>query len=73
MIKSVKTALNKVVKQQILNEEEYRTMLSEIATCINSRPVWPSSDDDIEQPPITCLDLIRPGGLPRDPSSMNIS
>ena len=44
-----------------------------MTACVNSRPLWPSSDGDVDQPPITCLDLLRPSGLPRDPETMNIS
>ena len=32
-----------------------------------------SSEGDIEQAPITCNDLLRPGGLPRDPASLNLT
>ena len=73
MVKCVKTSLNKVVKERVLSEEEYRTIFAEITTCINSRPLWPSSDGDVEQPVINCNDLLRPGGLPRDPVSLNVS
>ena len=72
MVKSVKISLNKIVRNNILTEEEYRTVLSEIGACINSRPLWPSSDGDMEQPPITCNDLIRPGGLERNPVTLNL-
>ena len=71
LIKSVKSALNKVVKTQVLTEQEYRRVLSEIATCVNSRPLWTPTEGDYEQPPITCNDLIRPGGLERNPVNMN--
>ena len=73
MVKCVKTSLDKLVKEKVLCEEEYRTILAEITSCINSTPLWPSSDGVIEQPPITCNDLLRPGGLPRDPVSLNVS
>ena len=73
MIKSVKLSLNKIVKGALLTEEEYRTVLAEVTTCVNSRPLWPASDGDVEQPPITCADMLRSGGLPRDPESMNIT
>ena len=72
LIKSVKNAMNKVVKTHVLTEEEYRTVLCEIGSCINSRPLWPSTDGNIEQPPITCNDLIRPGGLQRNPVTMDL-
>ena len=73
MVKSVKSSLNKLVKERILSEEEYRTVISEVTNCINSRPVWTSSEGDIEQAPITCNDLLRPDGLPRDPASLNLT
>ena len=73
MVKSVKISLNKVIKEKVLNEEEYRTVLAEVMACINSRPVWPSSEGDIEQPPISCSDLLKPGGLPRDPEALNLT
>ena len=46
-------------------------MLAEITTCINSRPVWPSLDGDIDLPPITCQDLLRPSTLIHDPPALN--
>ena len=73
LVKSIKMSLNKVVKERILSEEEYRTVFAEITSCINSRPLWPSCDGNIQQPPITCLDLLRPAGLERNPESMNQS
>ena len=62
MVKSIKSSLNKLVKERILSEEEYKTVISEVTNCINSRPVWTSSEGDIEQAPITYNDLLRPGG-----------
>ena len=73
MVKSVKSTLQKIVKDLLLNEEEYRTVLAEVAACINSRPLWPSQDEDVTEQPITCMDLLRPGGLPRDPETMNVT
>ena len=73
MVKSVKNTLNKIVKGRILTEEEYRTVFAEVTKCVNSRPLWPSSNGDVEQPPITCIGLLRPGGLPRDPDSLNVT
>ena len=73
LIISVKNAMNKVVKNKVLTEEEYRTVLCEVNTCINSRPLWPSCAGHLEQPSITCNDLLRPGGLERNPLPMDIS
>lgn len=68
----MKISLNKIVKRNVSTEEEYRTMLSEVSSCINSRPLWPSSDGDIEQPLITCNDLLRPWGLERNPVTLEL-
>ena len=67
--KSVRTALNKLVKNKLMWEEDYRTIFAEITACINSRPLWPPADGDVGGggTPITCADLLRPTGLPRGP------
>ena len=72
MVKSVKIALNKVVKGRLLWEEDYRTIFSEVTACINSRPLWPPTEGDVGGTPITCEDLLRPTGLPRDPVELNV-
>ena len=72
LIKSVKNSLNKVVTNIVLTEEEYRTVLSEVTACVNSRPLWPPSDGDLQQPPLTCNDLLRPAGLDRNPETLNL-
>ena len=64
--------LNKVIKQRILSEEEYRTVLLEVQSSINSRPLWPSTEGDIEGPPITCNDLLRPKGLVHETDEINV-
>ena len=38
-VKSVKSTLNKIVKDRVLTEEEYRTILMEIQNLVNSQPV----------------------------------
>ena len=71
IVKSVKGALNKVIKDIVVSEEEYRTILLEIQDLINSRPLWPHNDGDIDEPPICCNDLLRPRGLLRQPQKLN--
>ena len=65
------------MEEKVLTSEEYQTLFSEISTCINSRPLWPVSEGDLEETPITCNDLLRlgggGGGLGRDPITMNLS
>ena len=72
MVKTVKNALNKVIKEKCLTSEEYQTIFCEITECVNSRPLWPTSDGDLDQPPITCNDLLRPGGLEHNSVDMNM-
>ena len=67
----MKCALNKIVKDQILSEEEYRTVLLEIQDLVNSRPIWPHNDGDIDEPPISGNDLLQPKGLVRQPPELN--
>ena len=73
MVKSVKTALNKLLKDQAYKEEEYRTIFSKITAVVNSRPLWPVSEGDVDQPPITPNDLLRPTGLHRDPEDVELN
>ena len=71
MVKSVKTALKKLTNGRILIEEEYRTFLIEVENLINSRPLWPPNEGELEEPAITCNDLLRPKGLNRHPHHLN--
>jgi hypothetical protein len=71
MIKSVKLVLNKIVNRNLLNEEEYRTVFAIVTNSINSRPLYPATDDSMDIP-ITCNDLLRPTGtLSNDPEFLN--
>ncbi|XP_022777768.1 uncharacterized protein LOC111319218 [Stylophora pistillata] len=58
LIKSVRQALNATCKNQAYSEEQWRTFLSEVTFLVNGRPLYPSSDDIWEVPPITPNDLL---------------
>ena len=58
LIKSVRQALNSVCKNQAFTEEQWRTFLTEITYMVNSRPLYPSSEDIWDEPPITPNDLL---------------
>ena len=58
LIKSVRQAFNATCKNQAYSEEQWRTILSEITYMVNGRPLYPSSDDIWEAPPITANDLL---------------
>ena len=67
----MKSSLNKVVNERVLTEEEYRTVLLQVQSLVNSRPLWPANEGDIDEPPITCNDLLRPHGLLMHPPQLN--
>ena len=58
LIKSVRQALNSVCKNQAFTEEQWRTFLAETTYMINSQPLYPSSEDVWEEPPITLNDIL---------------
>jgi len=58
LIKSVRQALNATCKNQTYSEEQWRTILAEITYLVNGRPLYPSSDDIWERPPITPNDIL---------------
>ena len=58
LIKSVRQTLNSICKNQAFTEEQLRTFLAEVTYVINSRPLYPSSEDVWEEPPITPNDIL---------------
>ena len=58
LIKSVRQALNASSKNQSLTEEQWRTYLAEVTYLINGRPLYPSSVEIWETPPVTPNDLL---------------
>ena len=58
LIKSVRQALNSTCKNQAFTEEQWRTFLAETTYMINGRPLYPSSDNIWECPPITPNDIL---------------
>ena len=58
LIKSVRQALDASSKNHSFTEEQWRTYLAEVSYLVNSRPLYPSSDEIWESPPITPNDLL---------------
>jgi len=51
-------------KSQAFTEEQWRTLLSETTYIINGHPLYPSSNDIWETPPITLNDILIGQHLP---------
>ncbi|XP_022805942.1 uncharacterized protein LOC111343066 [Stylophora pistillata] len=64
LIKSVRQSLAATCKSQSFAEEQWRTFLSETTYIINGRPLYPSSNDIWEGPPITPNDILIGHHLP---------
>ena len=58
LIKSVRQALDASSKNHSFTEEQWRTYLAELTYLVNSRPLYPSSHEIWESPPITPNDLL---------------
>ena len=58
LIKSVRQALDASSKNQSFTEEQWRTHLAEVTYLVNSRPLYPSSNEIWEGPPVTPNDLL---------------
>ena len=67
LIKSVRRALESSYKMTAYTEEQWRTFLAEVTFLVNSRPLYPGSDNIWNDPPITPNDLImgRNFGVPQ--------
>ena len=53
LIKSVRQAIAATCQDRPFKEEQWRTSLAEIVYLVNSRPLYPSSSEVWEEPPIT--------------------
>ncbi len=64
LIKPVRQAIAATCQDRPFTEEQWRTSLAEIVYLVNSRPLYPSSSEVWEEPPITPNDLIIGPHLP---------
>lgn len=53
MVKRMKYHLRRTVGDHILTRDELYTTITQIEACVNSRPLWPMSDDPADLMPIT--------------------
>ncbi|XP_039304360.1 uncharacterized protein LOC120357592 [Solenopsis invicta] len=52
-VKSVKHHLRRVIGAYTLSNEEFTTLLTQVESCLNSRPIAPLSDDPSDLSPLT--------------------
>ncbi|XP_039311334.1 uncharacterized protein LOC113006065 [Solenopsis invicta] len=52
-VKSVKHHLRRVIGAHTLSNEEFTTLLTQVESCLNSRPIAPLSDDPSDLSPLT--------------------
>lgn len=57
-VKSVKHHLKRVVGKRILTHGQMYTILTQIEAILNSKPLWPASDDPLDLLPITPAHLV---------------
>ena len=53
MIRSTRTVLKALAKEQILTDEQLRTLMAEAVKIINDRPITPVSSDPKDPPALT--------------------
>ena len=58
LINSVRRALESSCRMTAYTEEQWRTFLAEVTFLVNSRPLYPGSENIWDDPPITPNDLI---------------
>ena len=64
LIKSVRKGLDATCKNRAFTEQQWRTFLSETTYIINGRPLYSSSNNIWESPPITPNDILMGHHLP---------
>lgn len=57
-VKSVKHHLKRIVGKRFLTHSQMYTVVTQIEAVLNSRPLWPASDDPLDLSPITPAHLV---------------
>jgi hypothetical protein len=74
MVRSVKDCLYAVLKERSPPEEIFRSAIIEVESTVNSRPLYYSPSDDINEPAITPNSLLRLSlvdALPQNPDDLS--
>lgn len=58
MVKRVKFHMRRVIGDRILTRDQLYTTMTQIEGCVNSRPLWPMTDDPTDLLPVTPAHLI---------------
>lgn len=72
-VKSVKHHLTRVVGKRLLTASQLYTVLTQIEAVLNSRPLWPQSDDPFDLTPITAAHLVIGRSTLQRPLSEDVS
>lgn len=72
-VKSAKTHLYRIVGARILTAGQLYTILTQIEAVLNSRPLWPQSDDPLDLAPITPAHLVIGRSTLQRPLSEDLS
>ena len=72
-VKSVKSHLKKIIGEQKLTYEDMSTFLCQVEACLNSRPLYPASNDPTDLLPLTPAHFLIGGPInayPEVPSDL---
>jgi len=67
MIRSIKTVLSFITKEQVLTDEALHTLMCEAESIVNSRPITTVSDDPKDAEPLTPNHLLLMRESPKEP------
>ena len=67
-LRTVRKVLNALIKEQTLDDEGLTTMMCEVESIVNGRPITKSSDDPSDSKALTPNHLLLPRSSPKLPS-----
>ena len=71
MIRSVRRVFNSVIRNTVLNDSELNTVMCEVKSVINNRPITPVSDDTEDAAALTPNHLLSLGVTGTPPPAVN--
>ena len=58
LIRSVRSILQRILKEQVVKDEALLTIMAEVEKVLNDRPLWPPSNDSNDEQPLTPNQLL---------------